>query len=104
MRGLQYARRIEGVSHLPRCFNGDGRGQPRADPAGFAGAPFGCLGVGEEFCEDVSKETIHVHNYHCKRDTGLVRVGFFYGPRLGAWYLDYGMVARDGMARAASSK
>jgi hypothetical protein len=25
-------------------------------------------------------------------------------PRLGAWYLDHGMVARDGVARAASSK
>jgi len=53
---------------------------------------------------DFMKETTHVHNYHRKRDTGLVRVGVLYGPRLGAWHLDHGMVARDGVARAASSK
>jgi hypothetical protein len=56
------------------------------------------------FSGDVSEETIHVHNYHCKRNTGLVRVGVLYGPRLGAWYMDHGILARDGVARAASSK
>jgi hypothetical protein len=50
------------------------------------------------------KGDYYVHNYHCKRDTGLVRVGLLHGPRMGAWYLDHGMVARDGVARAASSK
>jgi hypothetical protein len=57
-----------------------------------------------EFRRDVTKETTHVHNYHRKLDTGLVRMGILYGPRLGAGYLDHGMVARDGVAREASSK
>jgi hypothetical protein len=46
----------------------------------------------------------HVHNYHCKRVAGLVRLGILYGSRVGAWYLDNGMVARNGVARAPPRK
>ena len=70
----------------------------------ISGGTIWLLGRWSVFGGDVSKETIHVHNYHCKRDTGMVRVGILYGPRLGAWYMDYGLAARDAVARAASSR
>jgi hypothetical protein len=38
-------------------------------------------------------------HYYCKCITGLVRLGTFYGTRLGPWHLDHGMVARIGLAR-----
>jgi hypothetical protein len=51
-----------------------------------------------------SGEVARVPSCHCKRVTGLVRVGVLYGPRLGAWNLGNGMVARDDVARAPPSK
>jgi hypothetical protein len=51
---------------------------------------------------DVSKEAIRVHNYHCKRIVGLVRLGIIYGPRMGAWYLDYGLAPGVDVARTSS--